>query len=246
MKKIDTAIILAAGMGIRLNPITNNMPKCLVKIGGVSILENALMHLESNGIKETVIVVGYMKGEIFDRIGTHYGQMRIVYIDNKKYSKTNNMYSLWLARNYLEKGVVWMDGDIFFEDAILKRVLGCDKSCWAVDDFTEAMDGAMLTTDEDGKIIDIEIIREKTSRYSGVNFKSAGIMKMDKKMGSLFSKWLNDDVENGEVNIYCDVVLAKHLDEYPFFICDIKGLKWYEIDNRDDLERAKEIFMDDC
>lgn len=248
MEKINTAIVLAGGSGNRLNPLTNGCPKCLIEINGVSILENALRNLERSGFEETIIVTGYLKDEIMNRFGSRLCQMKIIYVENKHYSKTNTMYGLWLARNYLEKGVVWMDGDIFFEEKVLKKVLNFDKahSCWAVDDFTEEMDGAMLTVDECGRITNIRIINEKTKEYKGIYFKSAGIMKMNSELGVLFSNWLDSDVEMGNVNIYCDLVLAKHLDDYPFFICDIKGLRWYEIDNYGDLERAKEVFMNDC
>ena len=244
MKNIDTAIILAAGLGMRLNPLTNDTPKCLVEINGRTILENALTNLERNGVEETVIIVGYLKNEIINRIGSQFGQMKITYIENKIYNKTNNMYSLWLARKYLEKGVIWMDGDIFFEEEILKKVLEFDKaeSCWAVDNFTEEMDGAMLTIDENEKIINIEIVREKSSKYKDIFFKSAGILKVSSEFGVIFSQWLDDDVKIEDVNIYCDIVLAKHIDEYPIYICSIKGLKWYEIDTQEDLEKAQLLF----
>ena len=246
MEKIETAIILAAGLGARLNPLTSTMPKCLVEINGISILENALANLERSGIEETVVVVGYLKNEIMARFGSQHGQMKITYIENKIYNKTNNMYSLWLARKHLEKGVIWMDGDIFFEEKILKRVLGFDGalSCWAVDDFTEEMDGALLTAERNGRVTNIEIVRLKSKRYKNIFFKSGGILKMSEKMGVLFSRWLTNDVEKGNTNIYCDVVLAKHLSEYPIYICDIEGLKWCEIDTHDDLERARRIFKD--
>ena len=245
--EIETAIILAAGLGVRLNPLTNTMPKCLVEINGVSILENALANLERNGIRETVVVVGYLKNEIRGRFGFRFGEMRITYIENKVYDKTNNMYSLWLAREYLQNGVIWMDGDIFFEEKVLKKVLEFDEalSCWAVDNFTEEMDGAMLTADISGKITNIEIVRLKSKRYKNIFFKSAGILKMNAELGLLFSEWLNNDVKRGNVNIYCDIVLAQHLDEYPIFIRDIEGLKWCEIDDYDDLERARRIFKDE-
>jgi len=244
MEKIKTAIILAAGLGTRLNPTTNAIPKCLVEIKGVSILENALANLERNGFTETVVVVGYLKNEIQKKLGYRFGKMKITYIENRVYDKTNNMYSMWLARKYLEKGAIWMDGDIFFEEKVLKRILGFNEalSCWAVDNFTEEMDGAMLTADRNGMVTNIEIVQLKSKRYRNVFFKSAGILKMNAELGLLFSEWLNNDVARGNINIYCDIVLANHIGEAKIYICNIEGLKWYEIDTHNDLERARRVF----
>ena len=245
MKKIDNAIILIAGMGTRLKPMTDHMPKCLTEIHGKTILENALTHLEKTGVKETVLVVGYLGNKVMEKIGSQFGGMKITYIENKVYDKTNNMYSLWLAREYLKKDVIWMDGDVFFEEEILNRILNFDKtkSCWVVDNFTEEFDGAMLTADGNERITDLEIIREKSGKYRNLFFKSAGILRLTPEFGNLFSKWLDEDVIAGNVNIYCDLVLAKHFREIPIYIHNINGLKWAEIDNLEDLKRAERIFL---
>ena len=238
------AIILAAGLSIRLRSLTHDLPKCLVEINRRSILESALANLEKNGIEETVIVVGYLKDVIINRIGSRFDQMKITYIENKIYDKTNSMYSLWLARKHLDKGAIWMNSDIFFEESVLKRLLDFDKAeaCWAADKFTEEMDGAMLTIEGTERIINIEIVREKLNEYKNIFFKSAGILKVSSEFGSIISQWLDDDVKIGEVNTYFDLVLAKHINEYPIYICNIKGLKWYEIDTPEDLTKAQLLF----
>src|SRR3989344_1314627 len=95
---VSTAIILAAGLGSRLDPLTKEMPKCLVKVHGKQILRSTLEKLERARIEETVILVGYLANVVRKEIGSQLGRMKITYIESERYKETNNMYSLWLAR----------------------------------------------------------------------------------------------------------------------------------------------------
>ncbi|MBU0459604.1 MAG: NTP transferase domain-containing protein, partial [Nanoarchaeota archaeon] len=144
---IDTAIVLVAGLGHRLKPLTDTVPKCLVEVNGTPILINTLNHLASQGIKEVVLVTGYLDEKIKEKIGQDYGGMKINYVKSNHYATTNNMYSLWLVKHYLEQGVILIEGDSFFEEEILKRLLNTDdKSYWTGDRFDLFKDGCMLTS----------------------------------------------------------------------------------------------------
>ena len=245
MEKMNRAIILVAGLGKRLMPITGEMPKCMTEINGVSILENSLKILNSYDIKETMIVIGYLGQKIIDAFGNRYGNMKIVYRWNKDYEMTNSMYSAWLARHFLEKGAYLIEGDVMFSKDCLEKVqqFPNDESCWIVDKFGPDNEGSMSVTDKEGRIVKIKIVREKLDRYRDNFFKSSGILKICPKYGKKFSSWLTQEVERGNTNIYYDLVIAKHLNDMPIYAQCINGKNWIEIDSLLDLKKAEHIFQ---
>ena len=246
MKEIRKAIILVAGGGLRLRPMTDHIPKCLIQINNKSILVNALENLENNGISETLLVVGYKSEQIKETIGNHFKGMKIVYCQNPIYDKTNNIYSLCLVRDHLKEGVILLEGDVFFEEKILKELLSKDKekTHWAVDRFTKELDGCMLTTGEDNRIVDIRIVRENLTEYEDNVFKSVGMLKITSDFGRTFEGWLDREIKNDVTDIYYDLVLAKHIKEKAIYICDIDGSKWAEIDTQEDLNLAEKRMGD--
>ena len=246
MKEIRKAIILVAGGGLRLRPMTDHIPKCLIQINNKSILVNALENLENNGISETLLVVGYKSEQIKETIGNCFKGMKIVYRQNPIYDRTNNIYSLYLAKDHLKKGVILLEGDIFFEEKILKELLSKDneKTYWAVDRFTKELDGCMLTTGKDDRIVDIRIVREKLAEYKDNFFKSVGILKITSDFGRTFEGWLDRETKNDVKDIYYDLVLARHIKEKAIYICDINGSKWAEIDTQEDLKLAEKRMGD--
>ena len=245
MSGIKKAIVLAAGLGSRLKPLTEEIPKCLTEVNGKAILEHTLKILEGNGIDETVIVVGYLGNVVIDKIGYKYGNMKITYLWNEVYDKTNSMYSAWLAREYLEQGAILIEGDTVFEEALIKKVLQTpqDKTFWVGDRFTREYMGSMSTVDNKNRIIDLKIVRAELIEYRDNYYKSTGILKLTPEYGKLFSQWLNNDVQKGNVQIYYDIVIGNHLEDAPIYICDITGDIWNEIDSLDDLRKTERIFI---
>jgi len=244
MSTIKKAVLLVAGLGSRLKPLTELEPKCLTEINGKPFLVNALEVLSKNGIEEVVIVIGYMGDKIIKKIGYNFNGVKITYIWNKIYSKTNSMYSAWLARKYLEQGALLIEGDYIFENEIIKQLLKTDdkKSYWVGDNFTREDTGSMLIVDKNCRIIEGRIVREKLKEYKKNYFKSVGIVKLTKDYGKAFSEWLSQDVEKGNVNIYYDNVIGKHVKEKPLYVFNIHGLRWYEVDDLNDLKKAEKIF----
>ncbi|MCD4677068.1 MAG: phosphocholine cytidylyltransferase family protein [Desulfobacula sp.] len=242
---IKKALILVAGLGSRLDPLTQMLPKCMVEVNGTPILINTLNHLAANGFKQVVIVTGYMDFLITSQIGNQFKNMEIIYIKNEIFYKTNNMYSLWLAKEYLidDNGVLLIEGDLFFEEAVLTRLLNTgDNSYWVVDKFILFKEGCMLTTDEAGGIEKIDIIRHTLSRYKRNQHKSAGMVKISNQMGQILSDCLDFEVKHGHFDIYYDQVVSRHIKQFDLNTCDINGLKWVEIDNIHDLKKAEAIF----
>jgi choline kinase len=127
-------IILAAGVASRLRPLTNTTPKCLLKVGKTTILEQTLRNLKRNGIIELVIVTGYLSEQIRAFIASKFPELRVTYVYNPDYESTNNIYSLWLTRNHvLGHDVLLLDSDIVFDERILQLLARSGhESCLAV------------------------------------------------------------------------------------------------------------------
>jgi 2,3-bisphosphoglycerate-independent phosphoglycerate mutase len=244
MGEIKKAIILAAGLGSRLKPLTDEIPKCLTEVNGRPIIEQTIEILEKNGIQETLIVIGYLGDVVINKVGSRHRNMKVSYLWNEIYDETNTMYSLWLARKYLEDGAILIEGDTFFEEALIRGVLERkkDKTFWIADRFRREYEGSMSITNKNGRIIDIRIVRGQLAQYEDNYYKSTGILKITSEYGIKFSQWLDEEIKKGNVNIYYDLVIAKHLRDYPIYVYDITGLKWAELDSLDDLRRVEKIF----
>ena len=118
------AIILAAGMGKRLKDLTDDNTKCMVKVNGVTMIERMLFQLDRLNLSSIVIVTGYMGKKLVDYIATLNVHTPIIYVNNDIYYKTNNIYSLYLARNYLLKeDTLLLESDLIFEDSVLYKII---------------------------------------------------------------------------------------------------------------------------
>ncbi|MBT4935444.1 NTP transferase domain-containing protein [Candidatus Woesearchaeota archaeon] len=244
---IQKAILLVAGLGNRLKPITDTIPKCLVEVNGTPILINTLNHLADEGIKDVVLVVGHLANVIQNTIGTSYKNMNITYIESKEYATTNNMYSLWLVRDHLEQGSLLIEGDSFFDKNVLTRIMNTNHtlSYWAGDRFSLFKEGCMLTTGDGHHVQKIQIVREPLTEYNDNYHKSVGILKITAEFGKQFSQWLDIEVQKGNTNVYYDLVIAEHINgSTPLFVCPVHGMKWFEIDDHNDLHKANELFTD--
>lgn len=246
MGKKYLAIILAAGRGSRLYPLTGSSPKPLVKVNGKPILFHALDCLKEFGIDRCVIAIGY-KGDFIRRAvdSVYSGKMHIRYIINDKFERTNNSYTLWLMREYLrENDCILIEGDVMFDRRILSinPAPTGDGSCWIVDKFRKGMNGALLSAGKSGRINGVRILKDPAVMEPRNGYKSVGILKIKRDFGWKLSKWLDDEVDAGNINIYYDLVIAKHLPEVDFSIGCVGGFKWCEIDDANDLERARNMF----
>ncbi|MFC2035931.1 NTP transferase domain-containing protein, partial [Chloroflexota bacterium] len=149
---VRKAVILAAGSGSRMG-LTVHTPKCLVPVNGVPILINMLTHLSGVGIEETVIVVGHLKEKIYDTVGTSFNGMKVSYIESDRYATTNNIYSLWLAREHLTEDILLLEADVFFERSLLDRILSNGhNSIAAVDLYKFWMSGTVVILDKEGNV----------------------------------------------------------------------------------------------
>ena len=162
------AIILAAGMGKRLKELTSNKTKCMVKVNGVSLIDRMLHQIEKYSLNRIVIVVGYEGQHLMDYIGTLGIKTPIIFVNNPIYDKTNNIYSLALAKDYLkEDDTLLFESDLIFEDAVIDELLSDPRETLAlVDKYESWMNGTCLRVDENDNIKDF--ISGKNVQYKEV------------------------------------------------------------------------------
>lgn len=161
------AIILAAGIGRRLRPLTDSIPKCLVEVRGKPLLLYQLDALVSCGIKKIVLVVGHRRELIEERIGKSYRGVPVEYVVNDDYSTTNNIYSLWLAKEHLlGDDILLMECDVIFDREVITRLLehGGD-AVVLVDRFQIGMDGTVVDVDNEGIVRRIRTRSEQSNRF---------------------------------------------------------------------------------
>ncbi len=240
-------LILAAGMGKRLKELTNNNTKCMVKVNGVTMIERMLSQLDKLNLSSIVIVVGYKGKKLQDYIETLNINTPINYVNNEIYDKTNNIYSLYLARNYLLKeDTLLLESDLIFEDSVLQKIVEDPYPSLAlVAKYESWMDGTVVTIDEDNNIKNF--LDKKHFNFSDIKnyYKTVNIYKFSKAFSNThyvpfleaYSKALGD-------NEYYEQVLKviTLLDKPEIKATLLDDESWYEIDDVQDLDIAESIF----
>ncbi len=246
-EQIRKAVILAAGIGDRLRPFTDRAPKALTEVGGVPIMDNTLAHLAHCGTKEVVIVVGHHKEVIIERFGTSYLGMTMTYVISEEYKKTNNIYSLWLARDHLTEDVLLLEADVFFEQAVLERLLSQGEGNLAVVSGHQSwMSGTVVSVDAFGRIqatIDSQR-QEKDFDYSKV-FKTANLyLFREEFLNRYFLPQLQAYISSRDYDEYYESILITlgHRGKNNLIAVDCDDLKWYEIDDESDRLAAEYMF----
>jgi len=243
-------LILAAGMGKRLQELTQNNTKCMVKVNGVSLIERALSQLDELNLNRIVIVVGYEGQKLIDFIATLAIRTPIVYVDNPIYNKTNNIYSLALAKNYLlEDDTLLLESDLIFERGVLRALVDDPRETLVlVDKYESWMDGTVIKIGKEDSIL--EFIPGKRFCFEEIDqyYKTVNIYKFSKKFSQThyvpfldaYSKALGN-------NEYYEQVLRviAILDDPAIKAKRLNGQVWYEIDDVQDLDIACSLFAPD-
>ena len=244
------AIILAAGMGKRLKELTSNKTKCMVKVNGVSLIDRMLHQIEKYSLNRIVIVVGYEGQHLMDYIGTLGIKTPIIFVNNPIYDKTNNIYSLALAKDYLkEDDTLLFESDLIFEDAVIDELLSDPRETLAlVDKYESWMNGTCLRVDENDNIKDF--ISGKNVQYKEVvdYYKTVNIYKFSRGFSEKIYIPFLDAYENAlGNNEYYEQVLKviTMLDDPEIKAKRLNGEKWYEIDDVQELDIAEALFCED-
>lgn len=243
------AIILAAGMGKRLKEFTQNNTKCMVKVNGVTMIERCLTILDKKGLSRIIIVVGYEGQKLMDYISTLKVQTPIHYIDNPIYDKTNNIYSLALAKEYMcEEDTLLLESDLIFQEEVIDVLLQDKRKTLAlVDKFESWMDGTCMELDEDDCIVNF--ISGKHLQFADVEnyYKTVNIYKFSKEFSNntYVPFLLAYEKAMGENEYYESVIkLIAMLETKEIRAKRLKGQIWYEIDNVQDLDIAESLFAE--
>ena len=244
------AIILAAGMGKRLKELTRNNTKCMVKVNGVTLIDRMLHQIDKHSLSRIVIVVGYEGQKLIDYIGTLDIKTPIVYVENSIYDKTNNIYSLALAKDYLTKeDTLLFESDIIFEDSVLEELLSDPRDTLAlVDKYEPWMDGTCVKLAEDDSIA--QFVPGKQFDYSETDeyYKTVNIYKFSREFSqSHYVPFLDAYQKALGENEYYEQVLRviTMLDAPAIRGKRLTGQRWYEIDDIQDLDIAESLFAED-
>ena len=225
MNKAERAVIMAAGFGSRLMPVTKETPKPLIKVNGVRMIDSVIKALHKNGVNEIYIVVGYLK-EKFDVLKREYSGIEL--IENPYYDTCNNISSLYVAREHLENSLI-LDGDqIIYNDDVLSPYFEKSgyNSVW-----TDGETDEWLQQVENGKVI-------SCSRTGGKRgWQLFSISRWSEKDGKKLKRHLELEFENKKNRgIYWDdVVMFNHFDEYDLTVRPMNYGDVIEIDSLDDL-----------
>lgn len=246
------AILLAAGMGKRLGEYTKNNTKCMVEVNGIKLIDRVIMQLAHFNISRLVIVIGYKGSELKKYIGNQYDKaLKIEYIENNVYDKTNNIYSLALAKDELCKDdTILLESDIIFEETALKKLINNPYPNLAlVDKYQPWMDGTMVTINENNEIDNF--INKASFKFQDIDsyYKTVNLYK--------FSKDFSTDVYIPFLEAYCKVMgnnqyyeevlrVLTVIHQSSLHALPLQGDKWYEIDDVQDLDIASTLFSDDA
>lgn len=244
------AIILAAGMGRRLKELTQNNTKCMVKVNGVTLIDRMLHQIDNYNMSRIVIVVGFEGQRLIDYIGTLDIATPIVYVDNPIYDKTNNIYSLALAKDWLLKeDTILFESDIIFEGAVLDALVNDPRDTLAlVDRYEPWMDGTCVKISDKDEITDFIPGSRFDFNDTKDYYKTVNIYKFSKSFSKTHYVPFLEAYQSalGENEYYEQVLkVIAMLDEPIIKAKRLTGQKWYEIDDEQDLDIAESLFAAD-
>ena len=244
-------IILAAGMGRRLGELTHDNTKCMVKVNGVRLIDRLLgqLALMSNPLHRIVIVIGYEGKKLKEYLGESFKNIPLEYVENPIYDKTNNIYSLFLAKEELSQDdTLLIESDMIFEDGIFEKVMSNPfPNLAVVAKYESWMDGTMVILDNENNIV--SFVPKSAFSYNEVNryYKTANIYKFSRDFSvSQYIPFLEAYNRAMGTNEYYESVLRvlSMLDKTKLKGLPIENMKWYEIDDVQDLDIAETLFAD--
>lgn len=245
------AIILAAGMGRRLGEYTHDNTKCMLEVNGEKLIDRALESLFRANISRVILVVGYKAQNVVDYVGDDYKGMPVLYVNNPIYDTTNNIYSLFLAKDYLgQEDTILLESDLIYDASIVKKLVDNPFPNLAlVAKYETWMDGTMVRLNNENDILNF--VPKAAFRYADVDlyYKTVNIYKLSKDFSSTkyipFLEAYSKAVGNNE---YYENVLRiiSFLNTHELKALPLDcGEKWYEIDDKQDLDIAEAIFADE-
>lgn len=237
---ITTALLLAAGSGRRLRPLTDDQPKCLTEIDGVPILERMVDRLLDHGIRRLVVVVGHLEHTIRKFLELRQADLSIDYVVNSQYRTTNNIYSLWLARDAIQESFLLLESDLFFEPLLLGELLQPNRI--AVSLMQPWMNGSTVSIDRSRMVQAFQL--GETHTTSEVRYKTVNICSLSLESWYQVIQMMDQRISRGEVNEFYESVFAEMVNDRRLSLQAVlfDPAAWYEIDTLHDLQRVESLF----
>jgi choline kinase len=238
-ERVTTALLLAAGTGSRLYPLTRNAPKCLTLVNGTSILQRLVSSLDMHGFKRLVVVTGHMEKHIRNCLGTRVGGVTIDYLFSPLYDTTNNIYSLWMARKVINESFLLVESDLVFDASLLHAMLHPDKI--AIAQMQPWMNGTCVTIDRHKRVM--SFLTDEAPLCGQMKHKTVNIYSISRTSWHRIVKHLDKHIEDGKVHEYYEVVFAEMLagGSLSFDSVSFDSKPWYEIDTIEDLAKAEQL-----
>jgi choline kinase len=230
------AIILAAGIGRRLLPLTENKPKALIEVDGKPLLYYQIEYIHQKiDLKDVYIVSGHCSKLIENFIST------CTIIENQKYNNTNNIYSMWLMKDIIKEDFVLLNSDVLFHEKILEKIIKSNfENAIVVDDYKKLGEEEMKVILNNNKLVEI-------SKY--INPKKAtgeyiGISKFSENGAEILFDKIDELIKQGKVNEWYEKAFAEIVNDLSIYGVSTDGLPWIEIDDFTDLKNAQRVIDD--
>ena len=238
--RITTALLLAAGTGSRLFPLTQNSPKCLTLVNDKSILERLVINLKSQGFKRLVIVTGHEQECIVNFLGEKSGNISIEYVYSPLYRTTNNIYSLWMARHIINEPFVLFESDLVLNSTLLDKMVYPDRMAIAL--MQPWLNGTTVSIDKANRVTKFQ--KGTTDSYTDIRYKTVNIYSFSLLSWQSIIKRLNQYISEGKVNCYYETVFSEMIDNESLTLESVSfdHKPWYEIDTIKDLDEAELLF----
>ena len=243
--QVRTALLLAAGLGSRLAPLTDTMPKCLASVSGVPILERLVRSLDKLAFERLVIVTGYKAEAIRAYLGASFGGLAVDYTISPLFEATNNIYSLWLARHLIDEPFLLVESDLVFDEQLLAPLLHPDRI--AVSRQLPWMSGSTVTLDEDGNV------NAMFTAPPGVygqhctdidHFMAVNMYSLARDTWGDVCERLDQRVAAGQTSCFYESVFEEMIADGSLTLAAVifPTERWYEIDTPADLRAAELMF----
>ena len=246
---VRRVVILAAGKGDRLQPLTAAQPKCLVEVNGEPLLLRALRALAARGVAEAVVVIGHQGDMVRERVGARFAGLDVRYVDAPHYATTNNIRSLWDAREYLDEDILLIEADLIFDDGVIAALLEHPGSSAAVAPLQPALSGTVVRRDPRGCVASVVLGADQGADFDPAGaFKTLNIYLLRKELlrDQLLPR-LRRQIEAGRTQDYYESIFRDFVADgsvADLAAVDVSRSRWYEIDDHRDLEAAQFLFLD--
>lgn len=248
MTRINTAIILAAGRGSRLKEKTLYHPKPMTPVNDKTLIDNLIEQIKSQNIINIIVVTGYMADKLENHLRKVHSDTSIIFIRNDIYDSTNNIYSLWLAKDYMEHGFFLFEADVFCDESLIRELTHSPHhNIIVVDEYRNDMNGTVVELTPDGLVKEMYLKRHQGEGFSfHQKYKTVNFYKLSSYYtNTYFVPKMDTHILRNDVNVYYEQIIKEDIDEeHKFFALKTGKNRWWEIDTPKDLDKARLIFHD--